>query len=133
MNGKKRILIAEDDASVLKMTKFRLEHEGFDVVTAADGEAAVQQASSKVPIHLILLDIKLPKMNGYDVCRRLKSQASTAKIPVVIFSASEYQWQRMADRCIEVGAVDWLRKPFRTAELMQRIHRALGEEGASHG
>ncbi|MBI4598507.1 MAG: response regulator [Candidatus Omnitrophica bacterium] len=130
MNRKKRILIAEDERNVLKMTKARLEFEGYDVVTAEDGEEAIAQASSAVPIHLILLDIKLPKLNGYEVCRRLKTDAATKKIPVVIFTASESQLQHLANRCIEVGAADWVRKPFRSAELMAKIRRVLGEEGS---
>ena len=130
--AKKRILLAEDDPSVRKTTKFRLEHEGYDVVAVEDGEAALAQASA-VPIHLVLLDIRLPKMDGYEVCRRLKNNQATAEIPVLIFTASESQMTSLANRCIEVGAVDWLQKPFRTAQLMEKIHRALGEEGMSHG
>ena len=128
MTQKKRILIAEDDPSILKMTKLRLEHEGYDVLAATNGEAALQQAASELPIHLILLDIKLPKLNGYEVCRTLKRQPDTAGIPVIVFSASESQLEHLADRCIEVGAVDWLRKPFRTKDLLDKIHRALAEE-----
>ena len=128
MTQKKRILIAEDDPSILKMTRLRLEHEGYDVLAATNGEAALQQAASELPIHLILLDVKLPKVNGYEVCRTLKRQPDTAEIPVIVFSASESQLEHLADRCIEVGAVDWLRKPFRTKDLLDKVHRALAEE-----
>lgn len=128
MTAKKRILIAEDNPSILRMTQVRLEHEGYDVVTASDGEAAVAQACAQAPVHLILLDIKLPKLNGYDVCRALKQREGTTGIPVIVFSASESQIQYLADRCIEVGAADWIRKPFRTKDLLMKIHRALGEE-----
>ena len=131
---KKCILVAEDDLNVLKVTKLRLEHEGYDVLTSTDGEAAVQQATGHLPIHLILLDVKLPRMSGYDVCRVLKHQPATEHIPVIVFSASESQFQQMADRCIEVGATDWIKKPFQTRDLMAKIHRALGEqEGGVHG
>jgi CheY-like chemotaxis protein len=129
MIERKRILIAEDDPSILKMTKLRLEHEGYDVVAVMDGEEALQQAAAQTPIHVILLDIKLPKLNGYDVCRALKHQPATADIPVIVFSASETHLQRLADRCIEVGATDWIKKPFRTKDLLTKIHRALGEKG----
>lgn len=121
-----RILIAEDDVSILKMTKVRLEHEGFIVSIAADGEAVLAQTSdSDVLPHLILLDIRMPKLNGYEVCRELKRRPATAKIPVIVFTASESQLQHLANRCIEVGAVDWIKKPFRTQELMAKIHHAL--------
>ncbi len=122
-----RILIGEDDPSVLKVTKFRLEYEGYDVVAATDGEAVLQQAEGRLPIHLILLDIKMPKLNGYKVCQRLKHQPSTSAIPIIVFSASESQLQHLANRCIEVGATDWIKKPFRTKDLLEKIHRALGE------
>jgi CheY-like chemotaxis protein len=123
---KKRILIAEDDQSVLKVTKRRLEHEGFEVVTATDGEAALHEAGGALPIHLILLDIQLPKRNGYEVCQALKQQFATARIPVIVFSGSEAILQRMANRCIEVGADGWVRKPFQTKELLEKIRHALG-------
>ena len=131
--AKKRILIAEDDPSILKMTKLRLEHEGYEVITAQDGAAALVEAAAKPQVHLILLDIKLPKLNGYDVCETLKHQSATSKIPVIIFSASESQLQRLADRCIEVGAIDWIKKPFQTQALLRKIHHVLGEEEGSHG
>lgn len=123
----KRILIVEDDASLLKVTKFRLEHEGYDVITAMDGDEALQQAAEALPIHLVLLDIKLPKRNGYEVCWTLKHRAATANIPVIVFSASESELQRLANRCIEVGATDWIKKPFLTKDLLVKIHRAMGE------
>ena len=126
---KKRILVGEDERNILKMTAKRLQHEGYDVIGVTDGEAVVEQASAGLPIHLILLDIKLPGLNGYDVCRVLKRQATTADIPVIVFSASEGQMQRMAERCLEVGAADWIKKPFHTKDLMAKIHQALREEG----
>ena len=129
MARKKRILIGEDELNILKVTKVRLEYEGYDVVAATDGEEVLQQAESQLPIHLILLDIKLPKLNGYEVCRQLKRKAGTAAIPVIIFSASESHIQHLADRCIEIGAADWIRKPFRTHDLLEKIHHILGEEG----
>jgi len=126
--AKKRILIVEDEPSVLKVTKVRLEHEGYDVIAAMDGREALQRATSELPIHLILLDIMLPKLNGYEVCRSLRRQPSTTHIPVSIFTASEAQSQRLADRCVEVGAADCVKKPFNRKELLEKIHRALREE-----
>lgn len=124
----KRILIGEDDPSILKMTRLRLEHEGYAVTTATDGEAVLRAAIANTLPDLILLDIKMPKLNGYEVCQRLKRHTPTATIPVIVFSASESQIQRLADRCIEVGATDWIKKPFRTKDLLIKIHRALHEE-----
>ena len=125
---KKRILVVDDEAGVLKVTKFRLEHEGYEVLVAYDGQDAVDRANTDLPIHLILLDLRMPKLNGYEVCQALKRQSKTSEIPVIIFSASDQVLQRLADRCIELGASDWIKKPFHTAELMAKIHRALGED-----
>ncbi len=133
MPARRRVLIGEDDASILKMTKIRLEHEGFDVITAEDGQGVLEQAASHLPISLILLDIKMPKLNGYQVCRRLRQHTPTAGIPVIVFSASESHLSHLADRCVEVGADDWIKKPFRTKDLMVKIYHLLGEEGSSHG
>ena len=130
---KKRILLGDDEPSVLKVTKLRLEHEGYEVIVAADGAQVVERAAQALPIHLILLDVRMPKMDGYQVCRTLKGNTGTAGIPIIIFTASEAQAQVLADRCIEIGAFDWIKKPFRANELLAKIHRALGEEEASHG
>lgn len=127
-----RVLIGEDDPSVLKVTKLRLEHEGFEVRTATDGEAVLQEVGGALPIHLILLDIRMPKLNGYQVCQALRREEATADIPIIIFTASEGQMTRLADRCIEAGATDWIKKPFRTSDLMAKIRRALGEEDGGH-
>jgi CheY-like chemotaxis protein len=132
--AEKRILIGEDDQSILKVTRYRLEHEGYEVLEAPDGEAVLRQVGTAGPVHLILLDIKMPRLNGYEVCRQLKSDPATARIPVIVFTASESQLTHLADRCIEAGASDWIKKPFRTKDLMQKIHRILGEEEAHpHG
>ena len=131
--AKARILIGEDDPGILQTTAFRLTHEGYEVVSATDGDDVLHQAETQLPIHLILLDIRLPKRNGYDVCRILKRQAATAQIPVIVFTASEPEMQKLADRCIEVGATDWIKKPFQVKELLEKIDRVLGTEGGRHG
>ena len=129
---KKRILVGEDNSDISKVTRVRLEYEGYDVDVAEDGEEVLRRTAGGL-FDLILLDIKMPKMNGYDVCRHLKTAPATAAIPVIIFTASEAYWSRLGDRCIEVGASDWIKKPFRTKELMAKIHKVLGEEDASNG
>ena len=124
---KKRILLVEDDASVLKLTKARLEFEGFEVVTAMDGEEAVRLTTTDGHLDLILLDLKLPKLDGVGVCTRRKANPATAAIPIIIFTASSARWQELADRCTELGIAGWLRKPFQSEELLEKIRRALGE------
>ncbi len=131
-NGKRRILLAEDDPSILKVTKLRLEHEGFDVIVATDGEAAVDAAMATQTIDLILLDVRMPKLDGFQVCKRLKQNPLTTRVPIIIFTASVTQLQHLADRCIELGVAAWLRKPFRSKDLLAKVHQALGEEGTAH-
>ena len=128
-NGKRRILLAEDDPSILKVTKLRLEHEGFDVIVATDGQAAVDAAMAIRTIDLILLDVRMPKLDGFQVCKRLKQNPLTTRIPIIIFTASVTQMQRLADRCMELGVSAWLRKPFRSKDLLAKVRQALGEEG----
>ena len=125
---RQRILVADDDTIVLRMTCARLKHEGYDVVTASDGEEAIKKMAS-LPVHLVLVDVRMPRLSGYEVCRALRHNPKTAAVPVIVFTAWDTLFQQMAERCIEVGATDWIRKPFRTEELMEKIHRALGEGG----
>ena len=127
-----RVLVGEDDQSVLKVTKARLEHEGYEVIEAIDGEAILRHATDDA-VQVILLDVWLPKGNGYEICRALKRSSATRHIPVIIFTASESQMQKLADRCIEAGATDWIKKPFRTAELLEKIHHALQSQETTHG
>ena len=126
------VLLGEDDESVLKVTRARLEHEGYTVIEAIDGEAVLQRAADEA-VQVILLDVWLPKRNGYEVCRILKRQPATRHIPVIIFTASESQMQKLADRCIEAGALDWIKKPFRTTELLEKIRRAMNQKATAHG
>ena len=122
---KLRILLAEDDAGVRKMVTIRLTFEGFEVVQSADGEEALQQVAAAGGVDLILLDIKMPKLDGFQVCERLKAAPATAKIPIIVFTASSIHWQQLTDRCIELGVTDYLRKPFRSQELLERVRKAL--------
>jgi len=129
MSGKKRILLGDDEVHISKLTKVRLEHEGYEVVTAHDGEEVIQKAKAGLPIHCILLDVWMPKRNGYEVCRFLKKDSKTASVPVIIFTASEAEHKSLADRCIEAGAAGWIRKPFRAQELIRMIADAVSNGG----
>lgn len=128
---KKRILLADDEAAVLKVTKLRLEHEGFEVVTATDGEKAVKQASNNGRFDVVLLDLKMPKLDVFQVVRKLKENPSTAKIPVILFTASSERWQTVIDKCSERGIADYLRKPFLSKELVEKIRRVMNQGGES--
>lgn len=129
---KKRILLVEDDLSILKATKYRLEYEGFEVILAVNGEVALVKADESPPVDLILLDVKLPRLDGFEVMKRLKGNPSTQKIPVIMLTASAEHWRRLVDECIELGIEGWLRKPFRSKDLMDAVRKAFGQEGTAH-
>jgi CheY-like chemotaxis protein len=122
---RKQVLLADDDPSILKMTKLRLEHAGYEVITASDGEEVLQRVAEHPTIDLVLLDLQMPKLTGLEVCQRLKANPATANLPVIIFTASESFIQKLADLCTELGATDWIAKPFRSQELLEKIQHAI--------
>jgi CheY-like chemotaxis protein len=130
MEPKKRplILVVDDLPQNLDLLVHVLEREGYELILATDGAQALDIAAKEMP-ELILLDILMPDMDGLEVCRRLKSDSSTQDIPVIFLTAK-------AEEILtgfEVGAVDYVTKPFRIPELLARVHvhvelrRAQGE------
>ena len=117
---KKRILVVEDEPSVLKMVQARFDREGFDVLISVDGEDALRQVSSDPSIQLVLLDLDLPKRSGYEVCRTLKQQPATAHIPVILYTGVLAEVAKIASESAKVGAYDWIEKPFTTKELLSK-------------
>uniref|UniRef100_A0A7C6A9S6 Response regulator n=1 Tax=candidate division WOR-3 bacterium TaxID=2052148 RepID=A0A7C6A9S6_UNCW3 len=117
----KHILLVEDEPDVALVTKTRLEQAGFRVSVACDGLEAIQLAEGYPRPDLILLDLKLPKMDGYHVCKHLKSSLATKQIPVVLFSGSSSYMLALERKCLEVGADDFIRKPFETKTLLGKI------------
>ena len=127
---KKRIVVADDDPAFLDVMTLRLEHEGYEVVRVTDGEDVLQRATAQEePVDLILLDLNMPKLNGSQVCRELKTHPASAAIPIIVITGVESYQARLADLCVELGAIDGLVKPIRSAELLEKVHRALGEKG----
>ena len=130
--SKQMILLVDDESAVLKVTKLRLEHCGYEVRTASDGEKALEAAFSLAEkLDLILLDIKLPKMDGFQVFEQLKKKPATSEIPVIVFTASSESWRDLTDRCVELGIADKIRKPFQSEELVEKVRRALKKEEVS--
>lgn len=119
----KKILIVDDEPDLLKVTEFRLKSAGYDVLLAVDGEEAIDLAH-KNPPDLILLDLRLPKMNGCDVCRHLKSDDRLKTVPVILFTASGID--RIEERVKEAAADDYLVKPFDGKELVEKIRKFIG-------
>ncbi len=131
---KKRILLADDEVSILEATKRRLEHEGYEVTTATDGEEVLEEAFDfeEGGFDLILLDIKMPKLDGFQVVKKLKENPSTDKIPIILFTASSARWEALLAKCVELGITDFLKKPFQSKELVARVRHVLGEV-TTHG
>ena len=123
-----RILVAEDEKDMAMGLRDNLQFEGYDVVLAADGEAALQAAMEHSP-DLILLDIMMPKMDGLEVCRRIRESGYT--LPILMLTAKSQEIDIV--RGLEVGADDYVTKPFSIRELLARIKAALRRTDAGKG
>ncbi|MFA6320795.1 MAG: response regulator [Candidatus Omnitrophota bacterium] len=119
---KKRILLVDDEEDLVKAVSFRLELEGYHVIEAGDGQAALDKVESEHP-DLIVLDLMLPKVNGYKVCGLLKSDARYKHIPIIMFTARAQDADiKMSE---EVGADSYITKPFEPVVLMATIKDLL--------
>ena len=116
------VLIVEDERDLAELIAFNLEKEGYRTLLAEDGPSGLSQARSELP-DLILLDLMLPGMMGTDLCRQLKSGERTAAIPVIMLTAKGEEIDRVVG--FEVGADDYVVKPFSTRELVLRIRAVL--------
>jgi DNA-binding response OmpR family regulator len=122
-NGKPVVLVADDDHDILTLVSFRLERAGYDVVGARDGEEALRLALERVP-DLAVLDVMMPKLDGYEVTTRLRQNRATRRMPVILLTARVQE----ADiaRGFEAGADDYVKKPFSPQELGARVQAILG-------
>lgn len=123
-----RILIAEDESDMAMGLRDNLQFEGYDVVVAGDGQAALQAAMTQNP-DLVLLDIMMPKMDGLEVCKRIRQAGFT--IPILMLTAKGQEIDVV--RGLEVGADDYITKPFSIRELLARIKAALRRTGVGKG
>jgi DNA-binding response OmpR family regulator len=114
-----KILIVEDDTTLLDVLKYNLEKEGFEVVTAGDGVKALEEVRAEQP-SMIILDIMLPNMDGYEVCRIVRSEMT---VPILMLTAKAGEIDKVVG--LEIGADDYMTKPFSTRELMARIRALL--------
>ncbi len=112
------VLVVDDEVLILSTTRKVLESAGFDVTTAQSGQAAVDSALREAP-DVILLDIMMPAMDGWETLRRLRAEPRTASIPVIVFTAREHvRGGRLAR---DLGAVDYVPKPFQLDDLVARV------------
>lgn len=120
----KKILFIEDEEDQVMMVRTRLEACGYALVAALDGEEGVKKALEEKP-DLILLDIVMPKMNGYEVCSRLRNDPRTCDIPVIVVTASGLK--NLEEKCLALGVQEIIRKPYESSYLAERIAFHLGE------
>jgi len=114
-----KILVVDDEATLIETLSFQLKNQGYEVITAADGETALVQARKSKP-DLIILDIMLPKLDGFEICRILRMEMNT---PILMLTARDDEIDRVVG--LEVGADDYLTKPFSMRELFARVKALL--------
>lgn len=120
----KRILLVDDEPDILELVIPMLENAGYEVLAAADGQEALEKARSQKP-DLIILDLMLPKLDGYSVCRMIKFDKILKKIPIIMFTARAGQEDRSTAG--EVGADAYIVKPFEAETMLAKIKELLAE------
>jgi len=122
--SKGRVLVVDDEIYIVHILDFSLGMEGYEVITALDGEQALERLKSDRP-DLIVLDIMMPKLDGYEVCKAIKSNPATKHIPVILLSAKGRNVDQKTG--YDVGADDYITKPFTPRKLVERINQLLGQ------
>jgi DNA-binding response OmpR family regulator len=120
-----KILIAEDDQDIRELVVLTLQFSGFDVKSVEDGAAAVEAAKAET-YDLILMDVRMPRMTGYEACRRLKEMELTQNIPIVFLLAKGQEAEIQTG--LQVGAADYILKPFAPDVLIKTINDVLNRE-----
>ncbi|MGQ9600421.1 MAG: response regulator [Anaerolineae bacterium] len=120
--SKGRLLIVEDDVDISKMLRIYFDSQGFETMVALRGEEALEICRRKLP-HLIILDIMLPDINGYEVCRRLRANLRTGHIPIIFLTQRDERSDQIAG--LELGADDYITKPFDLQILLLRVQNSL--------
>jgi two-component system alkaline phosphatase synthesis response regulator PhoP len=121
----KRILAVDDEPHILKLIAFSLRSHGFEVLEAGDGLAAVTVAQSEQP-DLILLDVMMPALDGYEACRRLKADPETADIPIFMLTAKAQAAEQQVG--LDAGAIDYICKPFTPKDLVATVETFFAEQ-----
>jgi two-component system alkaline phosphatase synthesis response regulator PhoP len=122
-----KILVAEDERDIRELIAFTLRYAGFEVILVSNGQEAIEQASELKP-DLILLDVRMPRMTGYDACRELKENPATSEIPIVFLSAKGQEVE--IEEGLASGALEYIVKPFAPDELANQVKGILKRVGA---
>jgi len=117
------VLVADDDPDILALVRFRLERDGYEVLSALDGETALDLALARTP-DLALLDVMMPRLDGYEVTRRLREHGPTTTTPIILLTARVQEPD--VERGFQAGADDYVTKPFSPQMLGRRVQAALG-------
>ena len=118
----KKILVIEDDPAISRLVDYSLKHEGYNVTTASNGLEGIRKAHYESP-DLVILDVMLPGMDGFEICHQLKSESDTSKLPILMFSAKAQEIDKNTGR--KVGADDYLPKPAAPADIVDRVGKLL--------
>jgi DNA-binding response OmpR family regulator len=117
------VLVAEDDDDIRALVVYRLERSGYEVVQAQDGEEALRVAA-ECELDLAILDVMMPKLDGYEVTRRLRREDATSRLPIILLTARTQESD--VSQGFAAGADDYIRKPFSPDELRARVQAILG-------
>jgi len=127
---RKRILVVDDEIYIVHILEFSLTMEGYTVLTASDGEEALKMIEQERP-DLVVLDIMMPKLDGYEVCRRLRQDEQFGNLPVILLSAKGRPVDR--DAGLQAGADDYIAKPFSPRRLLEKIRELLERSESNIG
>ncbi len=121
-DAKKKVLVVDDEIPIQRIVKFNLEKEGYDVSLADNGKKALESVKQSRP-DIILLDVMMPEMDGYEVCKALKQNKSTKNIPVIMLTARGQESDEK--KGLDAGADDYITKPFSPKKLMELVREKL--------
>jgi len=121
----KKILVIEDDPSALRFIEYTLEQEGYQVLAATNGLAGIRKAKNEEP-DLIVLDIMLPGIDGFEICHRLRAEPQTAQLPILMLSAKAQEIDKATG--LKVGADDYITKPADPSEIVSRVETLLARK-----
>ncbi|WP_416885477.1 response regulator transcription factor [Marinospirillum sp.] len=124
MTSALKVLVVDDEPNILLSLEFLMQQAGFDVATAEDGETALSQISQQTP-DLILLDISLPGISGFEVLEKLRRQPAYQRLPIVMLTAHGREVER--EKGLALGADDYITKPFSTQLLVEKVKQLLGD------
>jgi DNA-binding response OmpR family regulator len=120
------VLVIDDEKDLLELVRYNLEKEHLDVITASDGQSGLEIGLKHKP-DLVLLDLMMPGMNGLEVCKQLRSDARTSRVPIIMLTAKAAETDKIVG--LEMGADDYITKPFSVRELLARVRAILRRTG----